>query len=130
MIIKVPPEDIYTIWADVENLIEKALDDCYKPQDILSGLMENKFQLFISWNDFKVESAIITEVAQYPRKKILRYFLAGGKNLDNWLEPIQQKIEQFAKNNQCNAIEVAGRKGWLRKLKGYKQKIFLMSKEL
>jgi len=77
-----------------------------------------------------VESAIITEVAEYPRKKILRYFLAGGKNLDNWLEPIQKEIEKFAKNNQCNAIEVAGRKGWLRKLKGYKQKIFLMSKEL
>ena len=130
MIVQVSPEDIYTIWADVEKLIEKALDDCYKPQDILSGLMENKFQLFISWNDFKVESAIITEMAQYPRKKILRYFLAGGKNLDNWLEPIQKKIEQFAKKKQSNAIEVAGRKGWARKLKGYEQKIYLFTKEL
>ena len=43
---------------------------------------------------------------------------------------IQQEIEKFAKYNQCDAIEVAGRKGWLRKLKGYKQKIYLMSKEL
>ena len=101
MIVKVPPEDLYTIWEDVEKLIKEALDDCYKPQDILSGLMENKFQLFISWNNFKVESAIITEVAQYPRKKILRYFLAGGKNLDNWLEPIQKKIEQFAKTTNA-----------------------------
>jgi len=130
MIVKVPPEDLYTIWEDVEKLIKEALDDCYKPQDILSGLMENKFQLFISWNNFKVESAIITEVAQYPRKKILRYFLAGGKNLDNWLEPIQQEIEKFAKLNNCQAIEVAGRKGWARKLKGYEQKIYLFNKEL
>ena len=50
--------------------------------------------------------------------------------MNNWLEPIQQEIEKFAKYNQCDAIEVAGRKGWLRKLKGYEQKIYLMSKKL
>ena len=65
-------------------------------------------------------------------KKILRYFLAGaeGNNLNNWLEPIQQEIEKFAKFNNCQAVEVAGRKGWARKLKGYEQKIYLFSKEL
>ena len=50
--------------------------------------------------------------------------------MDNWLKPIQETIEKFAKKNGCRSIEVAGRKGWLRKLKGYKQKIYLMSKEL
>jgi len=129
MIVKVPPEDLFIIWNEVEPLIKKALDDCYKAQDILDGLMETRFQLFISWED-RVESAVVTEVAQYPQKKILRYFLAGGENMNNWLEPIQKEIEQFAKDNQCDAIEVAGRKGWARKLKGYEQKIYLFTKEL
>jgi hypothetical protein len=129
MIVKVPPEDLFIIWNEVEPLIKKALDDCYKAQDILDGLMETRFQLFISWED-RVESAVVTEVAQYPQKKILRYFLAGGENMNNWLEPIQKEIEQFAKYNQCDAIEVAGRKGWTRKLKGYEQKIYLFTKEL
>ena len=129
MIVKVPPEDLFIIWNEVEPLIKKALDDCYKAQDILDGLMETRFQLFISWED-RVESAVVTEVAKYPQKKILRYFLAGGENMNNWLEPIQKEIEQFAKDNQCDAIEVAGRKGWTRKLKGYEQKIYLFTKEL
>ena len=129
MIIKVPQEDLHIVWNEVEPLIKKALDDTYSARDILDGLVKNSFQLFISWED-KVESAVITEVIQYPQKKVCRYFLAGGSNMNNWLEPIQQEIEKFAKYNQCDAIEVAGRKGWLRKLKGYEQKIYLMSKKL
>ena len=129
MIIKVPQDDLHIVWNEVEPLIKKALDDTYTARDILDGLVKNSFQLFISWED-KVESAVITEVIQYPQKKVCRYFLAGGSNINNWLEPIQQEIEKFAKYNQCDAIEIAGRKGWLRKLKGYKQKIYLMSKKL
>ena len=131
MILKVPEKDLHIIWNEVEPLIKKALDDTYSARDILDGLVKNSFQLFISWEN-KVESAVITEVVQYPQKKILRYFLAGaeGNNLSNWLEPIQQEIEKFAKYNQCQSIEVAGRKGWARKLKGYEQKIYLFSKEL
>ncbi len=130
MITPVPREDINYVWQQVEPLIIRALDDSYTARDVLDGIIRNKFQLFISWENDKVESAVVTEVADYPRKRILRYVLAGGDNLDNWLEPIQNKIEEFATNNYCQAIEVAGRKGWLRKLKGFEQKIYIMSKEL
>jgi len=129
MIIQVPKEDIHLVWNEVEPLIKKALDDCYTADDILQGLIKNSFQLFISWNK-KVESAVVTEVAQYPQKRICRYFLAGGSNMNNWLEPIQTEIEKFARHNNCDAVEVAGRKGWARKLKGYEQKIYLFNKEL
>ena len=129
MIRKVSPDDLHIIWNEVEQKIKPALDDCYTPQDIIDGLIQDRFQLFISWEDH-VESAVITEIAEYPQKKICRYFLAGGNNMDNWLEPIQKAIEQFARDTQCNAIEVAGRKGWARKLKGYEQKIYLFTKEL
>ena len=130
MITQVPREDINYVWQQVEPLVIRALDDSYTARDVLDSIIRNKFQLFISWENDKVESAVVTEVADYPRKRILRYVLAGGDNLDNWLEPIQNKIEEFATNNYCQAIEVAGRKGWLRKLKGFEQKIYIMSKEL
>ena len=130
MITQVPSEDLHIIWDQVEPFIKKALDDTYRPQDILDGLILNKFQLFISYENKKVESAVITEVVDYPRKRILRYVLAGGNNMSNWLESIQKTIERFAINNHCQAVEVAGRKGWLRKLQGFKQKIYLMSKQL
>ena len=130
MTTQVPKEDLHIVWDQVEQHIKKALDDTYTARDIFDGLVSNRFQLFISWENKKVESAVITEVADYPQKRILRYVLAGGVNMSNWLEPIQETIEEFATNNYCQAVEVAGRKGWLRKLKGYKQKIYIMSKEL
>jgi bacterioferritin (cytochrome b1) len=130
MITQVPREDINYVWEQVEPLIKRALDDSYTARDVLDGIIRNSFQLFISWENNKVECAVVTEVADYPRKRILRYVLAGGNNLENWLEPIQEKIEEFATNNYCQAIEVAGRKGWLRKLKGFEQKIYIMSKQL
>ena len=124
----VPKEDIFLIWQQVAPLLKPALDNTYDIMDIEKGLQENRFQLFISWNN-KVESAVVTEIAVYPRAKVLRYFLAGGTNLDNWLEKIQQVIEKFAKNNNCTQVEVAGRKGWVKKLKGYKEKAVLLSKD-
>lgn len=130
VVTRVPSEDLEFIWSQVAPLLEKALDETYSIKDILYGLANDRMQLFISWNDNKIESAVVTEIAQYPQAKILRYFLAGGRNLENWLERIQEKIEKFAKQNKCTHLEVAGRKGWVRKLKGFSVKAYLLNKEI
>ena len=130
VVTRVPSEDVEFIWSQVAPLLEKALDETYSIKDILYGLANDRMQLFISWNNNKVESAVVTEIAQYPQSKVLRYFLAGGNNLDNWLERIQEVIEKFAKKQNCTHLEVAGRKGWVRKLKGFKVKAYLLNKEI
>lgn len=130
VVTRVPSEDVEFIWSQVAPLLEKALDETYTIKDILYGLANDRMQLFISWNDNKVESAVVTEIAQYPQSKVLRYFLAGGTNLDNWLERIQEVIEKFAKKENCTHLEVAGRKGWVRKLKGFSVKAYLLNKEI
>jgi hypothetical protein len=130
VVTRVPKEDLKLIWNEIKPLIEKALDETYLSKDILDGILEDRMQLFISWNNKKVESAVVTEIASYPQTKVLRYFLAGGTNLNNWLERIQILIEKFAKKENCTHIEVAGRKGWVRKLKGYKIKAYLLNKEI
>lgn len=126
---QVPQEDLILVWNKVAPLLEKALDNTYDIQDILEGLDKKRFQLFISWNQ-GIESAVVTEIAVYPQAKILRYVLAGGSNLENWLDRIQEKIERFAKLNNCTQLEVAGRKGWIKKLKNFKEKAVLLTKEI
>ena len=130
VVTRVPSEDVEFIWSQIKPLLEKALDETYTIDDIYKGLIEDRMQLFISWNDERVESAVVTEIAQYPQSKILRYFLAGGVNLENWLERIQKVIEKFAKKENCTHLEVAGRKGWVRKLKGFRVKAYLLNKEI
>ncbi len=130
VVTRVPSEDIEFIWSQIKPLLEKALDETYTIDDIYKGLIDDRMQLFISWNDERVESAVVTEIAQYPQSKVLRYFLAGGVNLENWLERIQKVIEKFAKKENCTHLEVAGRKGWVRKLKGFRVKAYLLNKEI
>ena len=130
IVTRVPSEDVEFIWSQVAPLLEKALDETYSIKDILYGLANDRMQLFISWHNDKVESAVVTEIAQYPQSKVLRYFLAGGTNLENWLEEIQIVIEKFAKKENCTQLEVAGRKGWVRKLKGFRVKAYLLNKEI
>ena len=130
VVTRVPSEDVEFIWSQIKPLLEKALDETYTISDIYKGLLDDRMQLFISWNDDRVESAVVTEIAQYPQSKVLRYFLAGGTNLDNWLERIQKIIEKFAKQENCTHLEVAGRKGWVKKLKGFRVKAYLLNKEI
>ena len=130
IVTRVPSEDVEFIWSQVAPLLEKALDETYSIKDIMYGLANDRMQLFISWHNDKVESAVVTEIAQYPQSKVLRYFLAGGTNLENWLEEIQIVIEKFAKKENCTHLEVAGRKGWVRKLKGFRVKAYLLNKEI
>ena len=130
VVTRVPSEDVEFVWSQVSHHLERALDETYRIEDIYEGLKKDRMQLFISWNDNKVESAVVTEIAEYPQSKVLRYFLAGGTNLDNWLERIQKVIEKFASKENCTHLEVAGRKGWVRKLKGFKVKAYLLNKEI
>ena len=130
VVTRVPCEDVEFIWSQVAPLLSKALDETYTINDILSGLVNDRMQLFISWNNNCGGCAVVTEITKYPQSKVLRYFLAGGTNLENWLERIQIIIEKFQKKENCTHLEVAGRKGWVRKLKGFKVKAYLLNKEI
>ena len=102
------------------------------PKDIFDSLLKKKMQLWISWNvkTNVVEAAIVTEIIDYPRLRSCRYFLAGGTNMKSWFNPIKEQVEQWAKLNKCQRIELVGRKGWVKWLRDYKQKHIILMKEL
>ncbi len=76
-------------------------------------------------------SAIVTEVNDFPQKKVLHFFVAGGELEE--LNRMQQAIEVWAREQGCTRITLAGRRGWLRSFlrdEGYKPKWTVMSKEI
>ena len=90
---------------------------------------QKEMQLWISWVD-KVESAVLTQIIDYPQFKVCRWFLAGGKNADAWLDDLTRQVETWAIANNVKRIELVGRKGWIKKLKDYEAKHIVMIKEL
>jgi hypothetical protein len=78
-----------------------------------------------------LRSAIVTEINEYPRIKILNFFLAGG-DIDE-LAIMSKFIENWAKMAGCQRITLVGRRGWERsflKERGYKPKWFVLAKEI
>jgi len=128
----VPPKNVHIIWGQVEPLLLKAVmydDFSYNGQNLLDGILQKDMQLWISWTH-KVESAVLTQIIEYPKFKVCRWFLAGGSNMKKWLDQMTSQVEDWAKENNCKRIELVGRKGWIKKLKDYEAKHIVMTKEL
>lgn len=57
-------------------------------------------------------SVVITEIIEYPRMKVLNFFLAGGKMPE--LEAMYSELIEFGRAQGCSAAIITGRKGWAR----------------
>jgi hypothetical protein len=60
------------------------------------------------------KSAAVTEVVEYAKKKVINVFLAGG-DLDEITRGIDS-VAAWAKEQGCDSMTIAGRKGWIRVL--------------
>jgi hypothetical protein len=111
-----------------EQWIEDALEyshGTHNIQDIFEDVMNGRIEFWPGKN-----CALITQVTQYPQKKMVHVFLAGG-NISE-IEEIEKHITIWAKQQGCTALSLAGRPGWtksfLNKI-GYKNTQVQMIKE-
>lgn len=74
------------------------------------------------------DAAVVTELMDYPQKRVLRYWLAGG-NLKTLLKA-ESSIRYWSQLWGCVGIEIIGRKGWHRVLKGFKQTGIILAKDM
>jgi len=93
-------------------------------EDIVQSVMEGKMQL---WAGEK--GCAVTEIIQYPRKKVIHVFLAGGDM--SQIIDFEASALEFGRMNGCTTMTLAGRKGWTKVLgnHGWKESFVVMSKE-
>lgn len=106
--------------------IEAALEHAHESHtiyDVLDAIKENRAQFFPLPN-----SAIVTEIVDYPQRSVCRIWLAGG-DMDELLEA-EKMIARWAKGIGCTGMEIIGRKGWERKLKDYKPASVVLVKDI
>ena len=103
--------DDRSVWLKFRPLIEAALPyarGTHTIEDIEDGIASGHFVFWAGEH-----SAIITEIIEYPRARVLHYFLIGGdlKELVGFMEP---RITAWAKSQGCHAVSGAGRPGFER----------------
>jgi hypothetical protein len=114
---------------EARPFLEKALSlagDTHSFEDVRKGIEEDKLQFWPGIN-----SAIITEIIEYPQKRTLHCFLAGGNLAE--LEVMYPMVEAWGREKGCVFASTYGRPGWERtflKREGWTPRTVVMTKEL
>jgi len=104
-----------TVGLDqLQDKVEAALregGDTHSPADILAGIQSGRYQWWPG-----LESFVVTEIMDYPLKRVCHVFLAGGKLEE--IRNIRTWVEEWARSVGCTAATIYGRAGWERELQG------------
>ena len=128
----VEAEDVDMVWDEVSPLIEKALRHAEGeliPNDIKNHLDASNLRLSVALENRDVIAAMVTEIIQYPRKKIVRVITLAGKDMSMWYKFLPM-LEGYAIRNGCSSLEAWSRKGMARKLKDWKHSYDIITKDL
>ena len=103
----------------------------YSISDIKSACKSKNMQLWVKIGT-EVEGAFITKISMYPQKNILCVLLLGGKEFMKWRDEADALLNAFGKENNCEYVELFGRKGWGKVLEdiNYKEQTRLFAKEI
>jgi hypothetical protein len=97
-------------FQESEQLLLNALeysDGTHSLEDVAMALDKDEMQLWPGIN-----TAIVTEILEFPQKKIIHVFLAAGDM--NEVIRILPYIEKHGKKEGCEELSMIGRKGWER----------------
>lgn len=81
--------------------------DTHDLEDIVALIKDGMMQSFLAG-----ESWCVTEIIDYPKKRVCQIFLYVGTLAD--LPAIRAQVEAFAIHEGCNFIRAQGRDGWTR----------------
>jgi len=81
-------------------------------EDIVRGIGNGKMQLWPA-----PKGCLVTEIIDYPRKRVLNVFLGGGEF--EQLADMHTDVIAWAKSHGCVGAMITGRKGWERAYRPY-----------
>jgi len=123
----VDPKRIGEVWPHFRERIERAITKVglnkieYVEKDVLAG----RSLLWLAYDGLIVHAAAITQLVG----GVCEIVACSGENLPLFL-PLINDLEQFARDENCRAMQISGRKGWIRVLKNYKAKAVILERTL
>ena len=134
MIEGIKGESVEVWWPLVEEYLNTALEYSlgeYSIDDIKNACISKNMQLWVKVGK-QAKGAFVTKIAKYPQKNLLIVILLGGDEFQEWRDEADALLNAFGKENNCEYVELFGRKGWGKMLKdiNYKEQTRLFAKEI
>lgn len=116
-ILPVPAERVRRVFPLVEKYVADALvftHGAFEPSDICDACERESMQLWIATRGDEVLAAVVSEVTNYPRKRIVGVPFIGGKDMGDWFPQMLETIEAWSKEMGCVGMQGGARRGWAR----------------
>ena len=139
-LVRIPSSNLDDVWLLVEKDISSALQYSGNHTDaefVKETIKEDKFQLWILWDKDKPTTkekyygVVVTEIVKRKLKKSCHIFIVTGRQRRLWT-PLIQVIEDFAKEQDCDQMELIARPGWDKIMKpfNYKRTHVVLEKQI
>jgi hypothetical protein len=111
-----PLDEVVANWRVISAHLCKATErtGCYEPIDLLRLAFAGHAGIWLCSVDGKIVAALVTEVKQYPRKRVLEILFCGGSGMRDWMKIMISEIVRHAKECGCDHLAGIGRPGWIR----------------
>lgn len=103
MIDRIP---LHEIWEHIEDVAKT--HGGYSELDVFSLVETNDMQS----HGIKGKCGFITQILQYPQSRVLLVLFGGGRDFDEWKNEIWDYFEGYARENNCDEVQMMGRLGW------------------
>jgi len=132
MIFAARSESIPELWDVILPHLERFSRETMltTPADILCDLMSGEKQLWLVEKNAQVVAVGLTQIYLTGRGNICAVWGACGDLGIEGLREALEEIERWAMSINCVAMEIRGRKGWVRALPEFKQTGVLLEKDL
>ena len=112
MIEAIPPARVQSVWEQAQPILQRACEHSGErtTHDVLMALLSGHAQLWRVHDD----AWCVTEIVNYPRKKVANVSIVGGRNAKRWCRELADTCIDWAKRYQADEIRIVGRRGWLR----------------
>ncbi len=127
----VPSDGIEAIWGEAGPTLARAVetgDGNYRLQDYFEALMAGTMQLWVAYSDDELQAAMVTQISNFPRKRLLSVMLLAGRSRSMWW-PFYGHLEEWAKQQGCVGMEAFARKGLLKWLKDWRRVYTVIRKD-
>lgn len=117
MLLTVPPNRVPALWPLVLPLLEASIAlsrGRYRPEDVRGALKRGAQQLWL-WLDGETPVfGAVTEIVDYPGKRVLAAPWVGGRMSPDAVEALMAAWTSWGRSLGCAAVEGYGRDGWAR----------------
>jgi hypothetical protein len=118
----VPPLQVQVVWEQIEHMLAPAIETSngrWTMESMYKNLTAGHKHLWLIFDETNsIDSVAVTQVVEYPVKRMLSIEFLGGNNIEKWVYKLLEVLNSFAQDARCGGIEATARFGfwkWLEK---------------